>query len=519
MTNNDWSERWARMEALRERAVSEEVARERGYDAWDSSADEPWVRELFARIPNAQWGATFGRLLRRAEIGGIIIPKHPVPGCAPFFAQLRPNRDDQHPVPELWPPRKHDHDHDRPSETADGRKYFKSRALRGKAREWHVGGKHGHDGIARYGKDEFMRADVMGEHEHPRDAKYLLAPAPWEHYVESHAHSDRTTIRHLESRRYAAEHAAAGQLIGDTPILLGEHMHNKRRKKKGLEQRLDVHPQSLRMLEEGAERAFFSIEGSIKADALLSAGEAAFAVPSITMWPALELERFAHEYLAGRRVYVVPDADWEDNPMVAFQAFVCCDVLKRHGVDAKVAASPGTYGAKGIDDFIAANGDVDDMVVVSRELTPEFHRWAASVRHDRSLGAVNQRERAVDVTRFLALHADDDGNVLMPGKTIAKHARLSLKQLDSTTWWNTRHMSHEDAPFTATEYWDYDHEGNLWDDDADDTERGLQTERAWWGRHQYQRDRSADEVWVWHTLTIRKDLRAKRVPRTVGDDV
>jgi hypothetical protein len=71
---------WARMERVlhEERGVSREIASERGYRPFDPG--DTRVRELFPNMSNRQWGATFGRLVKRTS--GIVIPKHPVPGRA-----------------------------------------------------------------------------------------------------------------------------------------------------------------------------------------------------------------------------------------------------------------------------------------------------------------------------------------------------------------------------------------------------------------------------------------------------
>jgi hypothetical protein len=55
--------------------------------------------------------------------------------------------------------------------------------------------------------------------------------------------------------------------------------------------RLDQHPQAFIWLAT-ARRVFFAIEGCIKADAIVPAGEAVFSVPSVTLWRAPELGHY-----------------------------------------------------------------------------------------------------------------------------------------------------------------------------------------------------------------------------------
>jgi hypothetical protein len=85
--------------------------------------------------------------------------------------------------------------------------------------------------------------------------------------------------------------------------------------------RLDMHPEAWTRFTT-ASRVFFVIEGCIKADAVLSAGEAVFSVPSVTLWRAHELHAFART-LRGKVVYIIPDADWTTNGLVITQAIFC----------------------------------------------------------------------------------------------------------------------------------------------------------------------------------------------------
>jgi Domain of unknown function (DUF3854) len=380
---------WKRMRRVLEedRAVDKDVAGERGYRPFDRG--DRWVRDLYPDMSGPQWGATFGRLVRRTS--GIVIPKHPVPGTRDISPQLRPDA----PV-ELWAAERHHHD-----------------AYPDSVRKRHEAGRK-HDGAG---------VRVEDEHEHPRDPKYLLTPLPVGPIGWFHAHSERTKPGHLT--KYHA----------DDPTPDPVHSHHRRDKDRteSREKRLDVHPRTLRMLKDDPKlRVFFSIEGSIKADAILSQGEAALAVPSVAMWPAPELEGFVHEYLADRRVYVVPDADWAQKSEVALQAFVCVGALRRFGADAAVASAPEESGLKGVDDFLAAGGDIGDLTVVRRKLTRAFHDFTAEVRRRREFGEIRARDRLIDVLRFVVLHADESGRCQRMGKTIARHTDLTLRRLEAT---------------------------------------------------------------------------------------
>ena len=154
--------------------------------------------------------------------------------------------------------------------------------------------------------------------------------------------------------------------------------------------RIDVHPRAEELFAD-ADRVFFGIEGCIKADSILSAGEAVFSVPSVTCWKAPELRQFARKYLIGKTVFIVPDADWNENWMVINQALRCRSYLRALGVEhVYIAAPPIEEGAErdekdklvhnGVDDFRGAGGKVDDLVVIGREMPPEFDEWVAKVR-------------------------------------------------------------------------------------------------------------------------------------------
>ena len=134
------------------------------------------------------------------------------------------------------------------------------------------------------------------------------------------------------------------------------------------EARIDLHPRAARLLPE-ADRVFLVLEGVLKNDAVLSAGEAVFSVPSVTLWDREELRRFAEEFLVGKRVFVVPDADWVTNPMVDWQALLVRTYLREVlGEDmVYIAAPPVEFfeamkierdddTMKGVDDWLGVHG-------------------------------------------------------------------------------------------------------------------------------------------------------------------
>lgn len=94
------------------------------------------------------------------------------------------------------------------------------------------------------------------------------------------------------------------------------------------------------------DRVFFALEGCMKEAALVSAGQATFSCPSVTLWDCPEFQPFAERHLRDKTVYVVCDSDWEprvrrmEDDKVISQALLARDRLRRLGVDAHVASPP-----------------------------------------------------------------------------------------------------------------------------------------------------------------------------------
>jgi hypothetical protein len=193
-----------------------------------------------------------------------------------------------------------------------------------------------------------------------------------------------------------------------------------------------------------AEIVYFVIEGSPKTDAILSTGEAAFGVPSVTLWDAgtktddrgrvvgpfaPELNAFIElTHLRDKRlVVIVPDADWVSNPMVITQAMLAREHLRSRGVRAVVAAPPLLAGAvivdpvhgplKGVDDWLRAGGSLDELTVLVREVQP-VPAALALLPHARRKDAWMRSARALVL---LPLLADGNGELI---KSISSFARI-----------------------------------------------------------------------------------------------
>jgi hypothetical protein len=187
--------------------------------------------------------------------------------------------------------------------------------------------------------------------------------------------------------------------------------------------KIDLHPFAWKLIQK-AKTVFFVIEGSLKNDSLISIGQASFCVPSVTLWRNPDLRALTH-WLRGKRIVIMPDADWCMKPQVIAQAMMCRTYLRSFGLAVCVAAPPlvvdratgrsrvevdPVFGElKAIDDYLAAGRDLYNIDVIEREAPAATKVWARlngdRYRSDRFAGLVTALER-------LPLHADDSGQVI-----------------------------------------------------------------------------------------------------------
>ena len=380
-----------------ERGINPEVRDARGYARWTTS-DPSALREAWDPFVAPEQRSFIGKIAKQQS--GYVITRYPPPGLGlpAVCAEIRPDG-------AVKTGKKIRHDHVR---------HFRDRPIY----------------LERHLRKAHKGKDVDGQHDHEQSAKYLFAPAPkikvpwWHEHAEQYAGKPDALKRHLKARHDGKDES-------------GRHRHFRKVKDESVNfaKRLDVNPLAVPLLED-ANRVFFGIEGCLKADAILSQGEAVFSVPSVTLWDAPELADFSDRYLVGKTVFIVPDADWNENDAVIAQAMLCRQHLRqRCGLDAWVAAPPieqnaardetGKLKENGVDDFLGGGGSVDDLVVIGREMPPSFDEWVRSQR-GRSDGLI----RDADVLQNLALHAsDDDGTLSKAVGTLAKIMRTYEKKV------------------------------------------------------------------------------------------
>jgi hypothetical protein len=321
---------------------------------------DAWVKEAFrAFLPSSRLG-TVTRIVNQSP--GWLMPKHAPPGLPPIPPQLRPDtpiildrRETWHyhgPKTEEWPT------FPEAAGSAAGKKLPPPRVLYGARADSHINAIGApYDPASGAGEHNGQPVDVVHKHA-PRAAKYVL--------------------------------------LGDGS-------------------RIDLHPLARRLLPQ-AQIVYLVLEGTPKTDAVLSAGGVAFGVPSVTCWQEDELATFALQHLRDKIVIVVPDADWFTNWQVERQALKIRTWLRRHGIDAYVAAPPhdATDYHKGIDDFLGAGNTLGDLVIEGRE--PRFDRvWNAMQQV-----SPQRRKSATHALENLSLYCDENGKLTVSFPTLKR---------------------------------------------------------------------------------------------------
>jgi len=261
-------------------------------------------------------------------------------------------------------------------------------------------------------------------HRHRHWAKYVFPSSPSVVEEYDHDHADGWKRRSAADRPLYRERHVAGQPGGVD--VAGPHWHTRRVKDGtvSLARRIDVHPLAEDRIR-SADVVFFVIEGCIKADAVLADDGAVLSVPSVSLWDCDELRRFTAQYLVGKVVVVVPDADWYTKDQVINQARLCQNSLISYGVQqVHVAAPPSTLGGrstKGVDDFIGAGGHLEDLQVIDYEVPPALYEMVArewSWRRDR-------RRRDAETLAGLANFTGERGSLHAPLSTVARVLNMS----------------------------------------------------------------------------------------------
>lgn len=329
-----------------EHAIAREVWQGRPYVRW-TMIDATPVQRAYAGLQPGQ-RAFLSRCAGRSP--GWIITRHTLPEYGPIYPEIRPDW-------ALLPGTPYLH-------------YHGAETLPEDESLWPVGlsPRHVYRANANWSHITETHGGVNDEEPHTHEdwAKYLFAPG-YKHdvwYVHEHAIDSYVTPRTVDR---LAKHL---HRYHDGVAVTGPHPHRRSvtDRRLSVARRLDIHPMAQPLLDT-ADTVYFGLEGCLKADAILSRGAAVVSVPSVTLWRTPELDEFAENYLAGRRVVVVFDADWATNPKVKLQALLARKYLLDEAGAAEVllTAPPtephnekGDPLYKGVDDFLAAGIELDD---------------------------------------------------------------------------------------------------------------------------------------------------------------
>lgn len=143
---------------------------------------------------------------------------------------------------------------------------------------------------------------------------------------------------------------------------------------------LDVPPRSRPHLGDPKVDLWISVEGSIKADAILGQGLACVvSVAGIWGWRCtngaggkVALPCFDSVALNDRQVFLVCDHDYESNPNVPKATNAFRMYLAGRGARVRILYPPGPAGSKtGVDDFLAQGGSLDELIGPLTEERPE----------------------------------------------------------------------------------------------------------------------------------------------------
>jgi hypothetical protein len=245
-------------------------------------------------------------------------------------------------------------------------------------------------------------------HPHIHRGKYQHLPNERVDQVGEHDHSWYASRQDQEKLRIHIKYHHGG--VAPPPGFHPQVRRNVKDRRNGSATRLDIHPWAAEWLRD-ARIVFFVIEGVIKADAVLTyilkhnLDASVFSVPAVWQWDARELPDFARRHLLGKRVYIVADADGYKNERgVMRPARLCLLRLLWLGVeDVHIALPPAKTRRKwkGVDDFLAGGGHLEDLEITDYKLKPIF--WHGEIRRDR-------RDGERDHVLALSVLVDPDGN-------------------------------------------------------------------------------------------------------------
>jgi hypothetical protein len=307
------------------------VWRTRGvYRYGDSDVDRERAKEAFRSTLSAK---QFKRLSGKVSsvVGqspGQLMPKHPLPGSPPIPPQLRPDQ------PVITDHRFTWHYHGPDPAPGEWPRYPAE-----------AGEKRADKSLTPVRKISSLVTQKVGEIDGP-DGEVLPAYSrAAEAFKLGYVVSAEEVERHIDRAKPGEgpydPATGEGDHQGKNPDFVHKHApHKAKYVLFGDNKRIDVHPWVPRMLEK-AKRVLFVMEGTLKNDSCVSAGEAVISVPSVTLWNPQEVTgavTWIRSINPAAPFVVVPDADGIFNPNVRRQALLLRSCLRRNGAWAYIAA-------------------------------------------------------------------------------------------------------------------------------------------------------------------------------------
>ncbi len=198
----------------------------------------------------------------------------------------------------------------------------------------------------------------------------------------------------------------------------------------------------------GKGRVYIAMEGTLKTDSVLTAlkasgslkaGDSVIGVPSVTLWQSPEMKWAAKNFMQGREVVLMPDADGITNPMVINQARALQSLVEGQGAGHVIVATPpllhgdeiqhvtlpsgGEEKLKGVDDFLGAGrGSLDGLTYADRTVDiPSFKEGKMLDLASEKGGAATEGtlENMQNTLKAIALIAGPGGEVRLGSRSIA----------------------------------------------------------------------------------------------------
>lgn len=487
---------------LEAHGISRSVFNSRPYVKYEASKSDPALHEGYKEYPKAEKFFT-QRAEQEGQTGGYLMYKHQVPGSpfGPIAPQARPN------APIITDMAKHSYakkvfENDQArlatlKKTAPSA-LLKERRAQLKQANLHLErtktatpekiraeadknlakaesalkkAKEGGDPVTIF---EAKKTLVNEKRQHMKDLKKANNFRP-----DKDLHDAETSVRYAENRLQRSIDNPKGALEDEIKSQGRRVDRSENRYKKTAAKyvfppgtssaRIDMNPdpRNVKNLTEGKGRIYFAMEGSIKADAIMTAARkedptaAVVNVPSVTLWQQKEgltgglaggtasgeVKWFAQKYGKGREIVLIPDADGINNPNVMMQAKALSTALRSSGVHKVILAAPplksGTKkvidhfnlpsgvdeGRKGIDDHLGAGRgqlshlQYSNVTKVPKYSLTEYTKAAGGEGPKINRNSIRNTEAALAAISGIA---GPEGATRMPKKMLAQTANLPL---------------------------------------------------------------------------------------------